>query len=154
MDHDSIALGGINQGFDLPLTREYKWLAKAQRVPLLTITTQVLAGREVVARVEYRDIYRRIVRLASRDAATAAALAAYPNPSAGGSPLTLTVPVSSGPLTVSATDVVGRQLFRRSFDGGTGIITIAPEYFNDFKGVALLTVTTSRGTATWRVVRE
>ena len=152
-DHDSVSVGGISQGFDLPLTREYKWLAKTHRVPLLTITTAVLGGQETVTSVEYRDVYRRIVRLTTRDAATDAALAAYPNPSAVGSALTLTVPLGSGPLTVSATDVVGRRLFLRSFRSG-GVLSLGPDAFGQFRGVALLTVTTAQGTATRRIVRE
>ncbi|WP_460502515.1 hypothetical protein, partial [Hymenobacter agri] len=93
IDHDSVAIGGTpGQGFDIPLTREYKWLAKTQHVPVLTITTRVLAGQETITGVEYRDIYRRIIRLGTRDAALDAGLAAYPNPSAAGSPLTLSVP--------------------------------------------------------------
>ena len=155
IDHDSVAFGGApGQGFDLPVTREYKWLAKTQRVPMLTITTRLLAGQETITSVEYRDRYRRIVRLGTRDAATEAALAAYPNPSTVGAPLTLTVPAGSGPLTVSATDMVGRRLFRRSFGGGAGLLSLPAEAFGIFRGVALLTVQTARGTATRRVVRE
>ena len=153
-DHDSISVGGISQGFDLPITREYKWLAKTQHVPLLTITTTQLAGQETITGVEYRDIYRRIIRLSTRDAATEAVLAAYPNPSAVGSALTLSLPAGSGPLTVSATDLVGRQLFRRSFSGSAGSLSIAADAFGSFRGVALLTVQTAQGTATRRVVRE
>ena len=155
IDHDSVAFGGLpGQGFDIPLTREYRWLAKGQHVPVLTITTRLLAGQEVVSGVEYRDIYRRIIRLATRDAALEAGLAAAPNPSAVGSALTLSVPAGSGPLTVSATDVVGRLLFRRSYAGGAGSVSIEPTAFGSFRGVALLTVQTARGTATRRVVRE
>lgn len=153
-DHDSLSFGGQSQGFDLPITRQYKWLAKMQHVPLLTITTQELAGREVVTSVEYRDRYRRLIRLGTHDAATDAALTVFPNPSAAGSPLTLTVPLGSGPVTVSATDVAGRQLFRRSFAGSTGSFRIGDEAFGDFRGVALLTLTTSQGTTTRRVMRE
>ena len=155
IDHDSVALGGApGQGFDVPVTREYKWLAKGIHVPVLTITTRVLAGQETVTGVEYRDSYRRIVRLSTRDAATEAALVGYPNPSAVGSPLTLTVPAGSGPFTVSATDAVGRRLFRRSFGGGTDSVRLAAEDFGTFRGVLLLTVQTGQGTATRRVMRE
>ena len=155
IDHDSVALGGMpGQGFDIPLTREYKWLAKGIHVPVLTITTRVVAGQETVTGVEYRDSYRRIVRLSTRDAATEAALAAYPNPSAVGSALTLTVPPGSGPLTITATDVVGRVLFRRAYGGGTGSVTLAANAFGSFRGIALLTVQTAQGIATRRVVRE
>ncbi|MBF9220083.1 T9SS type A sorting domain-containing protein [Hymenobacter ruricola] len=153
-DHDSISVGPISQGFDVPVTREYKWLANAQHVPVLTITTTLLAGQETITNVEYRDIYRRPVRLATRDAATDAALNAYPNPSAAGTPLTLSLPAGSGPLTVSAIDLVGRQLFRRGFSTSAEVLTLGADAFGGFRGVALLTVTTARGTATRRVVRE
>ena len=155
IDHDSVAIGGTpGQGFDVPLTREYKWLAKTQHVPLLTITTRTIAGTETVTGVEYRDSYRRIIRTATRDAATNAVLTASPNPSAIGTPLTLTVPAGSGPLTVSATDMVGRQLFRRGFSGNSGTLHIDAEAFGTFRGVLLLTVQTAHGTATRRLVRE
>lgn len=155
IDHDSVAFGGApGQGFDVPLTREYKWLAKGQHVPVLTITTRLVGGQEVVSGVEYRDIYRRIIRLSTRDAALDAGLAVAPNPSVAGSPLVLSVPAGSGPLTVSATDVVGRVLFRRSFASSTSSVHLGAEAFGSFRGVALLTVQTARGTATRRVVRE
>jgi hypothetical protein len=156
IDHDSIAFGGMpGQGLDLPLTREYKWLAKTQHVPVLTITTREINGQETVTNVEYRDIYRRIIRTATRDAATDAVLAAYPNPSAVGTALALTVPASSGAFTLSATDLVGRQLFRRSFgSSASGSVSLPAEAFGTFRGVALLTVQTAQGTATRRVVRE
>ena len=155
IDHDSVAVGGTaGQGFDIPLTREYKWLAKTQHVPLLTITTRTIAGQETVTGVEYRDAYRRIIRTATRDAATDAVLTASPNPSAIGTPLLLTVPAGSGPLTVSATDVVGRQLFRRGFDSHSASIRVEGETFGTFRGVLLLTVQTAHGTATRRLLRE
>ncbi|UOQ99292.1 T9SS type A sorting domain-containing protein [Hymenobacter sp. 5317J-9] len=153
-DHDSVSVGGVSQGFDVPVTREYKWLAKTHHVPLLTITTRLLAGQETITSVEYRDIYRRIIRLAARDAATDAALNAFPNPSAVGTTLTLSLPAGSGPLTVSATDLVGRELFRRRFATTGEALTLDAEAFGHFRGMALLTVTTARGTATRRVVRE
>ena len=153
--HDSLAVPGQpGTGFDTPVTREYKWLAKTVHVPVLKITTTQVGPAEIVTGVEYRDIYRRIVPLGSRDAATDAALAAYPNPSAAGSPLALAVPAGSGPLTVTATDVVGRRLFRRSFGGGAGVLRIEAEALGNFRGVLLLTVQTAQGTATRRVVRE
>lgn len=153
-DHDSISFNGLNQAIDLPITREYKWLAKQQRIPLLTITTQLLAGREVVTGVEYRDTYRRLSPLAARDAATDAGLTIAPNPSAVGSGLVLTLPAGSGPVTVSATDLLGRMLFRRSFAGSPDRLSLGADTFGTFRGVALLTVETGRGIATRRVVRE
>jgi hypothetical protein len=152
---DSISLGGV-PGVATPRhERQYKWLAKNHRVPLLTITTTVLGTTETITGVQYRDIYRRPRTVSSaRDAATDAVLAAYPNPSAVGSSLALAVPVGSGPLTVSATDLVGRQLFSRQLNGSSGTVHLDGADFGLFRGVALLTVTTAKGTATRRVVRE
>ncbi|HET9502827.1 MAG TPA: T9SS type A sorting domain-containing protein [Hymenobacter sp.] len=154
IDHDSLAIGGTaGQGLTLPTRREYKWLAKTIHVPVLAIITTEVAGQEVITSVEYRDIYRRFVPLAGRDAATQATLSAFPNPSALGEAVRLTVPAGSGPLTVAATDLLGRQVFSRSFGAG-GVLTLEAAAFGNFRGVLLLTVTTAQGTATRRVVRE
>jgi hypothetical protein len=155
LDHDSVAVGTVpGTAIDPPLTREYKWLAKTHHVPLLTITTQQVLGVETITGVEYRDSYRRIVRTGTRDAATDAALVAYPNPSTVGDELALTVPAGSGQLLVSATDLAGRQLFSRQFNGNSGIILLETKLLGNFHGMALLTVTTARGTATRRIVRQ
>ena len=152
-DFDSISVAGTSQAIAVPTRHEYKWLAVGQHVPLLTITTALVAGQETVASVQYRDIYRRIVRLATRDAALEAGLAAYPNPLLTNDNLLLTVPAGSGPLTVAATDLLGRPLFRRNFGGGGTLVLEAP-LFGGFRGVALLVVTTAQGVAVRRVVRE
>jgi len=152
-DYDSVAVTGLNQRFAVPTRREYKWLAVGQHVPLLTITTTVVAGQEVVSNVQYRDIYRRIVRTATRDAALDAALALYPNPLAAGAALRLDVPADSGPLTVTATDLLGRTLLRRSFAAG-GRLVLEAGAFGGFRGVAVLTVASARGAAVRRLVRE
>jgi hypothetical protein len=71
-----------------------------------------------------------------------------------GSALQVIVPTGSGPLTVSATDVVGRRLFERRFSGHAGRVALDAAAFGSFRGMALLTVTTAQGSATRRVVRE
>ncbi|MGI4871733.1 MAG: T9SS type A sorting domain-containing protein [Janthinobacterium lividum] len=157
VDHDSIAFGGTaGQGLNLPVRREYKWLAKTIHVPVLTITTNEVAGQEVISSVEYRDIYRKIPRLlAARDAATDAVFSIYPNPSAAGSALRLNVPAGTGPFTLTATDVLGRLVARRIFgSSASGTVTLDADALGTFRGVLLLTVTTEQGTATRRVVRE
>lgn len=155
-DHDSLALGGApGQGLTLPVVREYKWLAKGVHVPVLTITTSAVAGNEVIASVEYRDVFRRFVRLATRDAATEAVLSAYPNPSAVGTGLRLAVPAGSGPLTISGTDLLGRQLFTKAYAASpAGVLALDANTLGSFRGVLLLTVQTAQGTATRRVVRQ
>ncbi|RZL12920.1 MAG: hypothetical protein EOO62_09705 [Hymenobacter sp.] len=153
-DHDSLSVGGNSQALDLPIVHEYKWLAKGVHVPVLTITTATVAGREVITGVEYRDIYRRFTPLAGRSAAGAAGFSTYPNPSAVGTALQLAVPAGSGPLSVVGTDLLGRRLFAVSLPAPSGEATLGPEVFGQFRGVALLTVQSARGVATQRVVRE
>jgi hypothetical protein len=155
-DHDSLSISGApGQGLTLPIIRQYKWLANGVHVPVLTITTTETAGQQTVAAIEYRDSYRRVVTLATRDAATDAVLSAYPNPSPVGSDLHLAVPIGSEPFSLSATDLVGRQLLNRHVAGSsTGVLTLDAAAFGTFRGVLLLTVTTAQGTATRRVVRQ
>ena len=153
-DHDSIAAGGINQGFDLPVTREYKWLAPGQHVPLLTITTTQIAGQETISRVEYRDIYRRITGpLSTATVLPAAAVAVYPNPVAGNQPLRLRLP-ATGLVTLTGTDLAGRQFFQQVTALKNGEAEVPAEAFGRFRGVLLLRVQTAAGVAMRRVVRE
>ncbi|WP_223651509.1 hypothetical protein [Hymenobacter psoromatis] len=154
-DHDSVVVGaGPGQGLDLPLVREYKWLATGQHVPVLTITTATVAGREVITGVEYRDSYRHLVPLATRGAAGPAGLSAYPNPSAVGTALRLAAPAGGGPLRVVGTDLLGRRLFAVVLPAPAGEVTLGADLFGAFRGVALLTVQSAQGVATQRVVRE
>ena len=154
-DHDSLALGGTpGQGATLPLVREYKWLAKGVPVPMLTITTTTVAGREVVSGVEYRDTFRRVVPLAARNAASAAGFGLYPNPSAVGTALRLVVPAGGEPLTVIGTDLLGRRLFAVALSAPVGEATLGAEVLGAFRGVLLLTVQSGRSVATQRVVRN
>ncbi|RSK47744.1 hypothetical protein [Hymenobacter rigui] len=151
-DHDSLSAGGISQGFTLPITREYKWLAVGQHVPLLTITTTQAGAQEVVSGVEYRDVYRRISGpLAATAQLPQSAVAAYPNPVAAGQSLRLTLPAAA---IVTATDLAGRRLFERHFTPRNGAVEIPAEAFGAFRGVLLLRVQTAAGVAVRRVVRE
>jgi hypothetical protein len=150
-DHDSVSVGTTSQGFDLPVRREYKWLATGQRVPLLTITTTQVGAQEVVSGVEYRDVYRRIV-LGNRPALAAAAVQLYPNPAGAQVPLRL-VRAAGGAATITATDLAGRQLFRCEVPAARET-ELPAALFGGFRGVAVLHVQTEAGVTVRRVVRE
>lgn len=156
LDHDSLAIGAApGQGLTLPLVRTYQWLAPGIHGPVLTITTATAAGQEVVTGVEYRDRYRRLVPLAARDATTDAGLSVSPNPLAAGTALRVALPAGTGPFVLTASDLLGRQLFSRRYaSSASGGLTLDAAAFGTFRGVLLLTVTTAQGTATRRVVRE
>lgn len=57
---DSIYLDTLGFGFSAPrqLTREYKWLASGQDIPVLQINTTELLGIETVTLIKYRDSLR------------------------------------------------------------------------------------------------
>jgi hypothetical protein len=151
-DQDSISAMGINQGIILPVTREYKWLAVGQHVPLLTITTMRVANQEVVTNVEYRDIYRRLSVLSTANQLPETALSVYPNPVRATEPLRLLLP--AGPVSITATDLTGRILFSYKLPHASRETVVPAAAFGAFRGVALLRVQTETGVAVRRVVRE
>ncbi|RZK61685.1 MAG: T9SS type A sorting domain-containing protein [Hymenobacter sp.] len=105
---DSVAVAGtLGVGSARVLTREYKWLATGIRVPVLSITTIEVAGFEVVAGVEYRDVPRRFrngVALAAASATPVATLSLYPNPAQQATTLSGAAPATP----VQVIDALGR----------------------------------------------
>jgi hypothetical protein len=152
-DHDSVSVMGTNQGITLPVTREYKWLAVGQHVPLLTITTVLIANQEVVSGVEYRDIYRRLSVLNTKSQLSETALSLYPNPVSTTESLRLLLP-AAGPVSITATDLAGRILFSYTLPHASRETQIPATPFGTFRGVALLRVQTETGVAVRRIVRE
>jgi len=152
IDHDSVAFGGLpGLGFDVPLTREYKWLAKNQHVPVLTITTQLLGATETITGVQYRDVYRRIV-LASKAGAALAGVAAYPNPLATGPLRVAGLPGTAA--TLRAFDATGRLLFEQPVPAGQREATVPAAAFGTGHGLILLSIQTAQGVAVRRLVRD
>jgi hypothetical protein len=137
-----------------PVSREYKWLGKNQGIPLLQVTTQLVAGNEVVTSVVYRDIYRRSGGvLATNNTLAEKTLAAYPNPLPATADLRLVLP-EAGAVTLTATDLAGRLLFHQTLASAPKETVIPAAAFGSFSGVALLRVQTAAGVAVRRVVRE
>ncbi|MCC3157387.1 hypothetical protein LJ737_09055 [Hymenobacter sp. 15J16-1T3B] len=148
-DHDSLAVGGTpGQGLTLPVRREYKWLAKTIHVPVLTISTAVTAGQEVITSIEYRDIYRRIQLPTAAAAGKAAApLTAWPTAAAAGEAVRLQLPTAA---EVAVTDLAGRVLGRFQQPQGASTLTLNPAW----QGTLLLRVRQVDGaTAVGKVVR-
>lgn len=55
---DTISIDTLNIGLniDRPLTREYKWLANGDIVPVLQITTTEIFGIEIISSILFRDV--------------------------------------------------------------------------------------------------
>ncbi|RTQ50038.1 hypothetical protein EJV47_10370 [Hymenobacter gummosus] len=147
-DHDSVAVGtGAGTGQTLPVRREYKWLAKTIHVPVLTITTNLVGGQEVVTNVEYRDIYRRLQLPTATAAAQATPLAAWPTAAPAGTAAQLQLPAAAD---VTVTDLTGRLLGRFRQPAGVSVLPLSPRW----QGTLLLRVQPAgAATAVGRVVR-
>ncbi|GAB3837876.1 hypothetical protein GCM10028821_38720 [Hymenobacter jeollabukensis] len=148
-DHDSLAVGGTSgQGLTLPVRREYKWLAKTIHVPVLTITTNVVNGQEVITNVEYRDIYRRIqLPTAAAAGKIAAPLTAWPTAAEAGTAVQLQLPATA---EVEVTDLTGRLLGRFEQPKGASALPLNAAW----QGTLLLRVRQADGaTAVGKVVR-
>ncbi|MDF7813567.1 T9SS type A sorting domain-containing protein [Hymenobacter sp. YC55] len=151
---DSVSLQGQpGPAIQRPVMKQYKWLAKNQGIPLLQVITQLANGQEIVSLVQYRDIYRRISVLSTQTKLPETAVAVYPNPVGEGESLQLTLP-TSGPVSVTATDLTGRVLFTYSIPRAAGEATVPAAAFGTFRGVAMLRVQTETGVAMRRVVRQ
>jgi hypothetical protein len=124
-DHDSVAVGaGAGQGQMLPMRREYKWLAKTIHVPVLTITTNVIGGQEVVTGIEYRDAYRRLLNPLSA-AHGRAPLTAWPTAAPAGEAVRLQL---SAAATVQVTDLAGRVLGEFALKSGGQLLPLPAQW--------------------------
>lgn len=152
--YDSLALSGQQPiAIQIPTRHEYKWLATGQHIPLLTISTAVVAGTELVTGVEWRDIYRHITLPSGAPADRAlVAVTAAPNPLAAEQPLTLRGLPATG-ATVEVLDALGRHLLTRTVAGETATLIAAD--LRAAHGVLLLRVTTAAGeVAVRRLMRD
>ena len=153
--YDSLALNGQTPvAIQIPTRYEYKWLANGQHVPLLTISTIVgaVGGNETVTGVEYRDIYRVIVLGAPTESAALQAFSLAPNPAANGQAVALRgLPATAG-ATIEVLDARGRRLLLRPVGASTATLTAAE--LGSTHGVLVVRLTTPRGVAVRRLVRE
>jgi Secretion system C-terminal sorting domain len=109
---DSIYLDTLGFGFSAPrpLTREYKWLANLQDIPILEINTSELLGIETITLIKYKDSLRLPVALNEVNV-NDLHLALSPNPSNGGDIFLNSQSVKSTLLSCSVYSIDG-QLVR------------------------------------------
>lgn len=151
---DSVSVQGQpGAAIQRPVTKQYKWLAKNQGIPLLQVITQLVNGQEIVSLVQYRDIYRRLPVLSTQKQLPETAVALYPNPVGATEALRLTLP-ASGPVALTATDLTGRVLFSYTIPHASGETIVPAAAFGTFRGVAMLRIQTESGVAVRRVVRQ
>jgi hypothetical protein len=94
---DSLYLDTLGFGFSQPraLTKEYKWLANGQDIPVLQINTTTSAfGVETVSLIKYRDSLRVFASL-PESGMTATPLRLFPNPVGANDMITIDWPEPS-----------------------------------------------------------
>lgn len=111
---DSIYLDTLGFGFSSPrqLTREYKWLANGQDIPILQINTTEVLGTETVTLIKYRDSLR--VPTAINEINNDLQLTLSPNPSKGGNVFLNSQSTKSVDLFCSIYSVDGQLVYQQS----------------------------------------
>ncbi|MEM8889142.1 MAG: T9SS type A sorting domain-containing protein [Bacteroidota bacterium] len=79
-ESDSIAADTISFRFNVPTRREYKWLAKEERIPVMTVNTILVGGNEIPAGIQYVDSLRNTGGSTSVDEDLTSVARMYPNP--------------------------------------------------------------------------
>lgn len=104
--------------FGIPrITVDYKWMVNGEHYPALWVTTNEIAGQEVISQVRYRDRYRQIANGISTTRGGTHQLKAYPVP-ATGEAVTIDVPAQWKHFTVELFDAGGR-LVRHAINART-----------------------------------
>jgi len=126
---DSIYLDTLGFGLTLPrpLTREYKWLATGQDIPVLQINTTETFGIEVVSLIKYRDSLRIPVALNEIDV-NDVGFVLSPNPSNGHSVKANIHSAKAGKLDLEIYSLDGKLVYQESFQvkSGNQLIEIQP----------------------------
>jgi len=127
---DSLYLDTLGLGFNAPrpLTREYKWLATGQDIPVLQInTTTNLAGVESVSLIKYRDSLRVFASVFENNV-TRDQVRVYPNPVNSKDEITIDWPhKKAAGLRVEFYSMDGRMTAATNPDAGSGWIIKLPE---------------------------
>ncbi|MEL6251248.1 MAG: T9SS type A sorting domain-containing protein [Bacteroidota bacterium] len=79
-ESDSIAADTISFRINVPTRREYKWLAKEEKIPVMTVNTIVVGGNEVPAGIQYVDSLRNTGGTTAIDDKLNSVANLYPNP--------------------------------------------------------------------------
>ncbi|MCE2847414.1 MAG: T9SS type A sorting domain-containing protein [Sphingobacteriales bacterium] len=154
---DSVFLDTLGFGFTFPrpLTREYKWIANGQDIPVLQInTTQQLFGQETVSRIKYRDSLRVFTGLEAIRNETLNPLL-YPNPTTDNTTIRFQL-MRAGWVELSLVDVSGRIVYQRNTEELAGeqqwLLPVCDQRLSN--GVYAVRLRTSDGVWTGRLIKN
>lgn len=152
---DSLYVDTLQFGIKLDndIKREYKWIGKDQKEPLLQIFTQAgILGQfqtfEFVTKIVYRDSVRFLPTAIFDVAKGEIELRVFPNPSNG--LFFVAVPGNLTNAVLSVTDMSGKQLLQRSMSSSNEAIDAS----DWAKGIYIVTLQSSEGRAQKKLVVE
>ncbi len=120
--HDSVYLDTLSTGFgfDQPLTREYKWIGKNKKLPLLQITTQEVLGIEAITAIRYQDSLRVLpIPTGVNEITKANSIQLFPNPSKDNSVLRF-ISDKNTSVNISIVDVSGKEIQNNNYLAKSG----------------------------------
>lgn len=152
---DSLYIDTLNFGIRVPrpLTKEYKWLANGQDIPVLQINTVTTgAGVENVSLIKYRDSLR-VFASVIENTPSADLVKVFPNPVSAKDEIKIdwSGPSASG-LTVEFYSIDGRLSYSQKMDSGAGEIKIKLADLHVIPGIYLLKLSDGDHSSTSRVV--
>lgn len=152
---DSLYLDTLGTGFTLPraLSREYKWLANGEGVPVLQINTQFLAGNETVTAIRYKDSLYTVGLNGVEKSVYGAVI--YPNPSAEGATLKAEYK-GNGTFEILLTELSGKCIAVKTLEGAelAGGIELDKIFSVKQSGIFLIHLRGPQGTELLRWVRQ
>lgn len=144
---DSLYVDTLQFGIKLDndIKREYKWIGKDQKEPLLQIFTQAgILGQfqtfEFVTKIVYRDSVRFLPTAISDNNQGDVPFRLFPNPSNG--LFYVTIPVDLDDAMLSLSDLNGNLMLQRNLASSTEAIDV----LNLAKGIYIVTLQSNRGT--------
>ncbi|MEM7373343.1 MAG: T9SS type A sorting domain-containing protein [Bacteroidota bacterium] len=121
---DSISLDTIHVGLERPLSREYKWLAQGEGLPILQVNTSVLDSiGEVQTSISYRDSVRAVPLVGIEKPLPAKSLQLYPNPAQNQVSLSGSLPIGQ-PAELQLFSLDGQLIYSTNVRTGQSIIPL------------------------------
>lgn len=150
---DSLYVDTLQFGIKLDndIKREYKWIGKNQKEPLLQIFTQAgILGQfqtfEFVTKVVYRDSVRFLPTGIINNNEEEMPFRLFPNPSSG--LFYVSIPDNLSASVLSLTDLNGKLILQRNLAASTEAIDVS----DIAKGIYIVTLQSSRGTTQKKLV--
>ena len=144
-DSVNIDLGFGSTWFELPTPDqiEYTWISNGNKVPILKVVTQDIAGTETPTRVEFKDQQRNLVGIEEN---TISAEHIYPNPSNG----TVNINVGQNNSSLMIYSISGAIVYENQ--NAIGLVTLDASMWS--KGAYIVKIINENNVATSKLILD